>query len=99
VAVVRALAALGPEAAGAVPALSAVLENGAEDAFLRSWVAEALGRIGPEALSAVPPLVAALRGDSPGIKDAALRALPAITGQSFGDDVSRWTQWWEENKP
>jgi hypothetical protein len=32
-----------------------------------------------------------------GVKDSAARALPAITGQDFGEDADRWKRWWQDN--
>lgn len=63
---IRALAAIGPAAADAVPDLSAALTDPGQT--IRREAAVALGRIGRRAEPAVPALVAALR--PPDTKDA-----------------------------
>ena len=49
---------IGPQAAGAVPALTGALSDKSE--VVRSWAAGALGKIGPKAAPAVPALTRAL---------------------------------------
>lgn len=52
-----ALQAMGPEAAPAVPALSAVIRNTMENPLIRAGAATALGRIGRNAKESVPHLI------------------------------------------
>lgn len=67
------LAARGPAAAPAVPALVTALADRSPDVRLRS--AEALGRIGPSASAAAPALAAALRDSDPLVPAEAAKAL------------------------
>jgi len=32
------------------------------------------------------------------VREAATESLSKLTGQSFGTDKEKWTQWWEKNK-
>jgi HEAT repeat protein len=70
------LAQLGPEAAGAVPAVIPVLKD--ERPLHRYLAAETLGAIGPGAQDAVPALIAALHDIDPVVQGSAAEALEAI---------------------
>lgn len=70
------LAQLGPEAAGAVPAVIPVLKD--ERPLHRYLAAEVLGTIGPGAKDAVPALIATLRDIDPVVQGSAAEALEAI---------------------
>lgn len=70
------LAQLGPEAAGAVPAVIPVLKD--ERPLHRYLAAEVLGAIGPGAKDAVPALIAALHDIDPVVQGSAAEALDAI---------------------
>lgn len=71
-----ALAALGPEAEGAVPGLINALRD--PDYYVREWAAHALGRIGPAAREALPVLTEVLLDDVPGVREAASDAINEI---------------------
>lgn len=92
----RALGDIGPEAKEAIPGLIKTL--GDEDSSAREEAAGALGKIGPEAKEAVPALIKALGDGDEDVRRAAALTLKAITGQDFGEDASRWQQWWEAQK-
>lgn len=70
------LAQLGPEAAGAVPAVIPILKD--ERPLHRYLAAETLGAIGPGAKDAVPALIAALHDIDPVVQGSAAEALEAI---------------------
>ncbi|MFM7033986.1 MAG: HEAT repeat domain-containing protein [Planctomycetia bacterium] len=57
------LAAIGPDAAQAVPALERILADGAEEKGVRYSAAYALGRIGPDAVSAIDELRALMASE------------------------------------
>ena len=92
----RALGKIGPEAKEAVPALIEAL--GDKDEQVREAAAEALGKIGSEAKEAVPALIKALGDKYKYVRTEVARALMVITGQDFGQDASRWQEWWEAQK-
>jgi HEAT repeat protein len=46
----------------------------------------------------IEPLIDALNDPDTFVKDSALQALSNITGQQFGDDISKWQEWWTENQ-
>lgn len=66
----------GPEASGAVPALSGALED--PDPLVRCLAAAALGKIGPAAHAAVPHLIEVLGDDMPPLGFWAADALGRI---------------------
>ena len=75
-----ALAALGPQASAAVPALSAALRD--RDGHVRSCAAQALGRVGPAARDAAPWLADALADRDERVRAAAAEALPKVEAPS-----------------
>jgi HEAT repeat protein len=87
----RALAAMGPAAGEAVPALMGALRTTFPDRGLqgpdryyadaRSACAEALGRIGAEAKIALPALREALADEEPSVREAAQEAIDRIGGK------------------
>jgi HEAT repeat protein len=81
-AAIRALGHIGPEAASAVPFLTALLER--PDQTLRAEVAQALGEIGSGAKEAVPALLAIYqRGTAPfADRQAVITALHRIDPES-----------------
>jgi len=90
----NALGEIGPYANEAVPALITALED--EDSWVRVYTAEALGKIGDK--DAVPALITALEDEDEYVRIEVVTALKKITGEDFGEDPSKWQQWWEENK-
>lgn len=90
----NALGEIGPYANEAVPALITAL--GDEDSWVRVYAAEALGKIGVK--EAVPALIKALEDEDKYVRGEAVRALKKITGKDFGEDPSKWQEWWEESK-
>jgi hypothetical protein len=46
----------------------------------------------------VEPLIEALEDDDAQVREAAAGSLRRLTGQEFGADQAKWSQWWEENK-
>jgi HEAT repeat protein len=70
------LAQLGPEAAGAVPAVMPVLKD--ERPLHRYLAAEVLGAIGPRAKDAVPALTAALQDEDAVVRESVAEALRTI---------------------
>jgi len=89
-----ALGMIGPEAKDAIPALINLLED--EDEFVRLSTTVALGDIGAQ--EAVPALINALKDEDFMVRNFAAESLTKITGEDFGEDQSKWQQWWEENK-
>jgi HEAT repeat protein len=96
----NSLAAYGPEAKEAVPALAAAVNQG--DVEVRLAVLRALSRVGPEAAAAVPAIIEGLRDTSPQVRaesarvlgrfgPAARSALPALRRamSDADDDVRR----------
>lgn len=77
-----ALARLGPEAKGAVPAIIAALESKVNDETVKRTGAKALGLIGADAKPAIPVLTALLQSADPLQKVAAAVALWRITGEA-----------------
>ena len=86
-----ALAMIGEPA---VEPLIAALEK--KDANLRQLAAWALGQIGDT--RAVEPLIPVLSSRYHD-RAATRKALRAITGKDFGEDVGRWQEWWREFAP
>jgi HEAT repeat protein len=89
-AAVWALAQIGKPA---VKPLTAALKN--HNQWTRISAAGALGAIGD--MQAVKPLIAALDDES-FVAWPVAHALRAITGQSFGLNISQWQQWWQEQQ-
>jgi HEAT repeat protein len=90
-----ALAAIGPDAYEAVPALIQGLRDKAGG--MRMEAAQALGKVGPKAMVAVPHLIQTMgQGPVAGFleRGAAWNALKAITGQDLPRDVAAWQKWW-----
>ncbi len=96
---VEVLGAIGKPAV--VPLINA-LES--EDAKVRKRAAESLGRIGdkqavePSINAAVKPLINALENEGKNFSFVIIVALGQITGQDFGEDLTKWREWWEKNK-
>jgi HEAT repeat protein len=76
VAAIRALAAVGIEAAPAVPSLAKALSDPHSD--VRQMAAQVLGRLGPAAKAATPDLLKALRDSDPQVRGFAGGALLRI---------------------
>lgn len=75
-AALKALGRIGPEAAVAVPAVTAALADASRD--VRASAAEALGRIGSAARTAGPALAGALVDASESVRKNASAALPQV---------------------
>jgi HEAT repeat protein len=91
-----ALAALGPEASQAVPALTKIIQTG-KDVNILSTAMYALGQIGPAAKPAVPALIPFINSTDSELRTISLTALKAITNQNFGEDAQNWLDWWKLN--
>jgi HEAT repeat protein len=91
-----ALAALGPEASQAVPALTKIIQT-RNDVKNLSTAIYALGQMGPAAKPAVPVLTPFLNSTDTELKTISLTALKAITNQNFGEDAQKWLDWWKQN--
>ena len=90
-----ALAAIGPDAYEAVPALIQGLRDKAGG--MRMEAAQALGKVGPKAMVAVPHLIQTMgQGPVAGFleRGPAWNALKAITGQDLPRDIAAWQKWW-----
>jgi hypothetical protein len=74
---IHALGKLGPEAAPAVPTLTAILKA-SPDKEKRRLAAQALGKIGPAAKGAVGELISAMKNDDPKVARYAAEALGLI---------------------
>ncbi|HVR86845.1 MAG TPA: HEAT repeat domain-containing protein [Planctomycetota bacterium] len=48
-----------------------------------------------KAMKAVEPLIGWLKSEDPDVSAAAEMALRAMTGQQFGVDYAKWSQWWD----
>ena len=98
---VRALAAsnlssYGDEAKVALPDLIKALKDPVND--VRSSAARSLGHLGKDAISAVPFIIEALKTSDTWLVWSCEDGLRMITGQDFGKDVQKWTDWWNLNK-
>jgi hypothetical protein len=78
----------------AVEPLIATLKN--EDWEVRENAAEALGKIKDP--RAIEPLIGALKDEKSIVKGAAAKALLEITEEDFGEDQTKWQEWWKKNK-
>lgn len=87
------IAAMGPQAAAAMPALIQALSD--QSADVRTIIAQVLQALGPQAMSAVPALIQSLGSSSGQTGEAVAAALKSVTGQDFGLDAARWQQWWQ----
>lgn len=67
-----------------------------ENSFIREWVIKALGDIKDP--RAVEPLIAALKDKYDAVRRNAAEALGKITEKDFGEDPTKWQEWWEKNK-
>jgi HEAT repeat protein len=77
-----------------VDALIAALKD--QEANVCEASAKALGQI--KAIKAIDPLIGALENQSTHVRNGAKGALVQITGKDFGNDVSAWKKWREQNK-
>ncbi len=80
-----------------LPVCLKVLEGGNED--LKIMAVDHLIAIGDK--SVVGPLIAALKANERNAGDLKTRlgrALTVLTGQDYGDSVSNWQGWWDQNK-
>jgi HEAT repeat protein len=105
----RALQAMGPKAAPAVPRLIDLLGDNSTVGLPNPppfWEAVGWVRVGDAALMtlgkigepAVEPLIRALGSSDPLVRTRALRALQRITGQNFKENQAAWQNWWRTQK-
>jgi HEAT repeat protein len=105
----RALQAMGPKAAPAVPYLVGLLGDDSGVGLPNPpshWEAIGWSRTGDAAAvtlikigePAVAPLIKALGDGNPRVRGRALRALKGITGQNLPDDPAAWQRWWRSRK-
>lgn len=79
----------------AVIPLVGVLKD--ENSDVRWWAVYALEKLNDP--RAVEDLIVALKDTNSVVREWAEMALKKITGQNFGEDPTKWQQWWEKNKP
>lgn len=105
----RALQAMGPKAAPAVPRLIGLLGDNSPVGLPNPppfWEAVGWVRTGDAALMtlvkigepAVEPLIKALGNRDPLVRTRASRALERITGQNFKENQAAWQNWWRAQK-
>lgn len=105
----RALQAMGPKAAPAVPHLIGLLGDNSAVGLPNPppfWEAIGWARTGDAALMtlvkigepAVEPLIKALGDRDPLVQSRASRALQLITGQNFQENQAAWQNWWRTHK-
>jgi HEAT repeat protein len=80
----------------AVPALMTALQTGNDKVKLRAI--KALGKIGQDAQDAIPLLLPYLKYPDSDFRFYADYSLSEITGQDFGQDFSKWEEWWNQQK-
>lgn len=105
----RALQAMGPKAAQAVPRLIDLLGDNSTVGLPNPppfWEAVGWVRTGDAALMtlvkigepAVEPLIKALGNRDLLVRTRATRALTRITGQNFKENQAAWQNWWQTQK-
>lgn len=105
----RALQAMGPKAAPAIPNLIGLLGDNSPVGLPNPppfWEAIGWTRTGEAALMtlvkigepAVEPLIKALGDQEPQVRIRASRALQHITGQNFQENQTAWQNWWRTRK-
>jgi len=105
----RALQAMGPKAAPAVPHLIGLLGNNSTVGLPNPppfWEAIGWVRMGDASLMtlvkigepAVESLIKALGNSDPLVRTRASRALERITGQNFKENQAAWQNWWRTQK-
>jgi hypothetical protein len=65
-----------------------------QDAAVRVGAARGLGR--QKDLKGIGVLVSTLKDESKDVRQAALNSLQLITGQKFGEDATKWENWWSK---
>jgi hypothetical protein len=91
-----AVKALGELKAGpAIPNLERVAKTDRQS-DVRLAAVNVLGKIGGK--EAIGPLIDVLSDKDENIAYFASQNLARLTGQSFGVQPTKWTQWWEENR-
>jgi HEAT repeat protein len=92
--VARSYVRLGVDA---LPALSDLVATGGPE--VQTMAAMALADLGPVAVDAVPVLVGFLEGEEDDSRRVyPIMALESVTGESFGDCVVCWQDWWDEQQ-
>lgn len=77
----------------AIESLSTALSD--EDEVVRWWAVMILEEIGKPAIE---PLIVALNNKNTDVRHNAKWALMQITGQDFGENQTKWQEWWAQNK-
>ena len=67
-----------------------------DDIIVRLFAAGALGDIGDE--RAVESLIEELKDEGEDVRRNAAEALEKITGEDFGEEHSKWRNWWQKRK-
>jgi HEAT repeat protein len=105
----RALQAMGPKAAPAIPNLIGLLGDNTPVGLPNPppfWEAIGWARTGDAAMmtlikigeAAVEPLIKALGDKDRLVRVRAVRALSQITGQNFQENQAAWQNWWRTRK-
>lgn len=78
----------------AVEALVETLKD--KNVYVRGMAARALGEIKDP--RAIEPLINALKDEIKDVRRNAAWALKEITGEDFGQDYTKWQDWWKQKK-
>jgi HEAT repeat protein len=76
--------------------LEAIVADARADLRVRQTALWALGRTGRQQAASV--LVATLACENDDLRRVAIGALADLTGQSYGNDLTRWRAWWARHK-
>jgi HEAT repeat protein len=91
----RATAAAAMVALAAPASEELVLGRLAQEDDKRTRVQLAAAVSALKAMKAIEPLIGWLQSEDPDIGTAAEMALRVLTGQKFGVDYAKWSQWWD----
>lgn len=68
----------------------------AKDIFLQMSIISALGQFKHPRV--IKPLIDLLGAEHPFVRGDAARSLKQVTGEDFGQDQSKWQEWWSKNQ-
>jgi HEAT repeat protein len=68
----------------------------AKHILLQTSIASALGQFKDPRV--IKPLIDLLGAQHPFVRGGAARALKQVTGENFGQDQSKWLEWWSKNQ-